>query len=152
MNRGPRRHRACHIVTTALASVSILLLLPSMVVAGQTGTAAQQSSTHSTQTSGATTASENSTTSVHDATPGHEGCTKEDAISERWESLAADGSRTGHGGARTGPASRANVSALPVVQNVLILLVAAAVGAAGGYAVHRFGLFDRMARLKGAGL
>lgn len=118
-------------------------------------TSTSSGATTSTSSASTTTIAEGTTTTLDEGTTTtivEDFCAAEDEH-DGLVTVAANNDGTGFGALRIGgSASVGDSSPLPVVLNILILLVAAALGAVGGYAVHKFGLFDRMARLKGAGL
>lgn len=125
---------------------------------GTTASTTKSGTTTSTSDDGSTTTTvggATTTTLVDETTTTilEDFCAAEDEHDGGLVTVAANNNGTGFGALRIGgSASMGNGSPLPVILNILILLVAAALGAIGGYAVHKFGLFDRMARLKGAGL
>lgn len=150
--------------TTSPTTTSTASPTPSTSVAGATPTSTSattsntsKSGTTSTTAGATTTTAEGATTTTVDdgttTTTEEDWCSIEDGNEESLVAMASNNDGTGFGALRIGGSASTGASgALPVMLSILILLVAAALGAVGGYAVHKFGLFDRMARLKGAGL
>lgn len=140
MSRGRSRTRIGRYLATPMTLTVALFMIPVAALAAEevTSVTASAYGVH---------ANVETTTTVADA------CLAAEEHNDEFSALASNNSGTGLGALRIGgSASVGDGGTVPVVLNILILLVAAALGAVGGYAIHKFGLFDRMARVKGAGL